>query len=148
MVWSSSPVLTFLLLLISLASGFLPAASVYISANVIGAATRAIFSHGQELNDLWDQAKIAEKAAQIEDNFSANVPSASATAPDKVGRAQLLENKRESQFPPTLPTLTLPFSGFGNDTDSALSSAFPDEADGWRSEDARTLNEILDRERF
>ncbi|HEY3994100.1 MAG TPA: ABC transporter ATP-binding protein [Ktedonobacteraceae bacterium] len=53
LVWSTSPLLTASLALISLLSGILPAASVWISGGVLQGVVDAIFSHGRNLTQLW-----------------------------------------------------------------------------------------------
>ena len=53
LVWSTSAVLTTMLGLISLVSGVLPAASVWISGGVLQSVVDAIGSHGRDLTPLW-----------------------------------------------------------------------------------------------
>ncbi|HVU66804.1 MAG TPA: ABC transporter ATP-binding protein [Ktedonobacteraceae bacterium] len=53
LVWSTSALLTSMLALLSLASGLLPAASVWISGGVLQSVVRAIISTDHDLSQVW-----------------------------------------------------------------------------------------------
>lgn len=53
LVWSTSPVLTAIMALISLVSGFLPAVSVSVTAGIVDSVIRAAFSPDHALTLVW-----------------------------------------------------------------------------------------------
>jgi ATP-binding cassette subfamily B protein len=53
LVWSTSALLTSMLALLSLASGILPAASVWISGGVLQSVVKAIISKDHNLSEVW-----------------------------------------------------------------------------------------------
>lgn len=53
LVWSTSALLTSMMALLSLASGLLPAASVWISGGVLQSVVRAIISKDHDLSQVW-----------------------------------------------------------------------------------------------
>ncbi|HEY0756572.1 MAG TPA: ABC transporter ATP-binding protein [Ktedonobacteraceae bacterium] len=53
LVWSTSALLTCVLVLLSLISGFLPAASVWISGGVLQSVVKAAFSRQHDLSEVW-----------------------------------------------------------------------------------------------